>query len=44
MMTSTLLRPALIAVVLTLVSVSAKKAETRNPGRGGECFPSREPM
>jgi hypothetical protein len=34
MMTRTLLRPALIAVVLTLVSVSAKEAETGNPDRG----------
>ena len=34
MMTRTLVRPVLIAVVLTLTSASAKEAETGNLGRG----------
>jgi hypothetical protein len=44
MITGTLLRPVLIAVVLTLTSASAKEAETGNPGRGEEYFLSREPV
>ena len=44
MITGTLLRPVLIAVVLTLTSASAKEAETDNPGRGERYFLSREPV